>query len=463
MPTGMSMLDPGMEDAVETLLATGPLAATSASDQSASDAAREGDSATSDDDEDAEEARTQARGDLADVDYDQMLQDAVAASDSDASQPDDDDEDEDDEAEAAQEEARALLPCEDEFLKLSDMDAFVRQAEAAEELGDRGGLAEFDVAREGAEGAGELGSAAGAAWARRQARGDDKGSGDDGSDEDGLDGGGVDLFAHFSGDEAGGDEDGGGDSSDEGAAGVMHDDFFGAAKAAGRRGSARPRRSEPSASDAEDESDDGDDLSEGDESEDEEAPARRPRSAGAPQAEEHLSSHERRTARIQEQIAAMEEAAMGGAAWHMRGEATAAARPVDSALAMDLDFEQTMRAPPQPTAEAATALEDLIKGRIREMRFDNVVRVAVAAPRKERAALELDDSRSKAGLADVYEDELSQRSGGAAADKKAAVRVVRPLPDVHGIIGALSAPLVVCRCVACVVALECVCARFGDP
>ena len=431
MPATVSILDAGMEDALETLLATGPFAATSASDLSASDAAHESDANSSDDTnagEDASNPRARVGGGINDVDYAAMLQEALEASDSDASQPnDDDDDDEADGNEAdvrAGQDSGALLPCEDDFLKLSDMDAFVRQAEAAEELGDRGGLAEFDVAREGAEAAGELGSAAGAAWARRRrAQGDADDSEDGDSDEGALGGGDVDLFGHFSDEEMGGDEDGG-SSGDEGAAGVMHDDFFGAARA--RRAGASPKASRAAAAAENDET--AEDTSSGEGAEDSaEGDAVLPlRGTTAPvRSEEHLSSHERRTLRIQEQIAAMEEAAMGGAEWHMRGEASAASRPVDSALAMDLDFEQTMRAPPQPTAEAALALDDLIKARIREMRFDNVVRVAVAAPRKERAALELDDTRSKAGLADVYEEELSQRVGGAAADKKAQIRMVR--------------------------------------
>jgi U3 small nucleolar ribonucleoprotein component len=53
-----------------------------------------------------------------------------------------------------------------------------------------------------------------------------------------------------------------------------------------------------------------------------------------------------------------------------------------------------VRPPPQPTEEATASLEDLIKARIAEHNFDDVPRVAPAAPEVHRKTLELDDKRS---------------------------------------------------------------------
>lgn len=49
-----------------------------------------------------------------------------------------------------------------------------------------------------------------------------------------------------------------------------------------------------------------------------------------------LSTHERRQRKIAAQIAQIEEAAMQEKSWHLRGEATAAMRPKDSALEIDV-------------------------------------------------------------------------------------------------------------------------------
>ena len=95
---------------------------------------------------------------------------------------------------------------------------------------------------------------------------------------------------------------------------------------------------------------------------------------------------------------------------------------------MDIDFEQTLRPPPAPTAEAAAAIEDIVKRRILELRFDNVVRVVPApsgavAGGSDRGG-ELDDSKSRAGLADLYEPGAAAVAG-APAEKRARARTVR--------------------------------------
>lgn len=49
-----------------------------------------------------------------------------------------------------------------------------------------------------------------------------------------------------------------------------------------------------------------------------------------------LSTHERRQHKIAAQIAQIEEDAMKERSWYLRGEATAATRPKDSALEIDV-------------------------------------------------------------------------------------------------------------------------------
>ena len=476
MPDDVTLMDSDMEDAVDELLQNGPVAAPASDQDDDSDALPTSDNAASEDSDEAgvRHAGQKARKahDLTEADYDALLAGkerrrgaagsaefgeafAVAMDeDSDGDGGSDHDSGSDGEGDDDQHE---LLPTEDEFLRLADMEAFVRQGEAAEELGDRGGLSRFDAAaargaREGSDDEGDAdadGGELGDGDALARAGGADgrlAGASDDADDEDG-DGSDIDLFAAGESGSDVGELEG---EDDEG--GIMYEAFFGKRKPAhaARPAAAATQRAAKAARDVEHRAGDADSPSSDDADvaglaaeaasddasgsedyadmgdSDSDADAATAQLPGPPTAAAEPSPHARRTARIREQIAEMEEAAMRGQDWHMRGEASAGTRPIDSALELDLDFEQTLRPPPQPTVEAALALEDVIKARIRELRFDNVVRVAVAAPRKERAALEASDQKSKAGLADLYEGDGdgAAHAGGASADRQAKIRTV---------------------------------------
>lgn len=72
----------------------------------------------------------------------------------------------------------------------------------------------------------------------------------------------------------------------------------------------------------------------------------------------------------------------------------AGARPLNSALEVDLDFERAVRPPPQPTEEVTASLEDLIRARIAEHNFDDVPRAAPPPPETRRRTIEMDDKKS---------------------------------------------------------------------
>jgi len=72
----------------------------------------------------------------------------------------------------------------------------------------------------------------------------------------------------------------------------------------------------------------------------------------------------------------------------------AGARPLNSALEVDLDFERAARPPPAPTEAATASLEDLIRRRCAERAWDDPSRAAPPAPAPRRRELELDDRRS---------------------------------------------------------------------
>jgi hypothetical protein len=107
----------------------------------------------------------------------------------------------------------------------------------------------------------------------------------------------------------------------------------------------------------------------------------------------------------------------------------AESRPLNSALGMDLDFERTLAPPPQPTEEATASLEDVIRQRIADARWDDVPRAAPPPPEKRRAVLELDDNKSgKVRGVGSCADGLKRSAPLSAALRRA---VIGHLPKMH--------------------------------
>ena len=144
-----------------------------------------------------------------------------------------------------------------------------------------------------------------------------------------------------------------------------------------------------------------------DESEDERSEdALSDRDAGDPKSRK--SAHERRQAKLAEEIRRLEAASVAKREWTLSGEAKAMDRPVNSLLEEDLDFERTGKPVPVITAEVSESIEELIKRRILAQEFDEVIRrrpdsdVPATA---RRGAFELDDTKAQKSLAEMYEEE----------------------------------------------------------
>ncbi|KAH9175392.1 U3 small nucleolar ribonucleoprotein complex, subunit Mpp10 [Lactarius sanguifluus] len=134
-----------------------------------------------------------------------------------------------------------------------------------------------------------------------------------------------------------------------------------------------------------------------------------------------MSTHEKRLASLQRQITALEAENVAKKDWTLMGEATSRIRPHDSLLEEDLEFERVMKAVPVITEEIVSGLEDRIKARILEGRFDDVVR---KRPMDDKPFLpsrffELQDTKSKQSLAQIYEEEYTatQTGGGSGEDR----------------------------------------------
>ena len=134
------------------------------------------------------------------------------------------------------------------------------------------------------------------------------------------------------------------------------------------------------------------------------------------------SRHQLRLDRMSNRIQQLEDDALGEREWFMRGEVSGSHRPMNSALEVDLDFETTMKPPPQPTEETTQSLEDLIKQRIADHQFDDVVPIIPAKEEKKKTTVELDDVKSTQGLGQIYEDEYLAQTRGASEDKEQPIR-----------------------------------------
>ncbi|KAK4133826.1 Mpp10 protein [Trichocladium antarcticum] len=217
-----------------------------------------------------------------------------------------------------------------------------------------------------------------------------------------------------------GDEDGGNlqDDLDEfgldlTANDVYYKDFFAPPRKKGRTGNQRkprvfPKPTVPDDADMERAENDArrdlfDDLSDKEDSED----ALSDVSAGNPKS--RRSAHDRRQAKVADEIRKLEGELVAKRAWTLAGEAKAVDRPVNSLLEEDLDFEHVGKMVPVMTEEVSESIEELIKRRILAHEFDEVLRRrpdTLGNPHDARRGMvDVEDTKGKQSLAEIYEEE----------------------------------------------------------
>ena len=307
----------------------------------------------------------------------------------DGSETNESDEDDDDISEEEGEEKgqREMQAVEDEHLNLDDMEAFLQEAE--------------DI----------------------QARENDTERGDS-SDEEALDALLDDMMNAKSGKTSGKRLSDAVDHSSDPLSNAKYEDFFGprrSSKKAVRFASDTEKDEDEDTPDIDeqesepDSDDDGDDFHDDQFVYDQESD----------QDEEDImpSRHQMRLEKVSSKIQKLEEEALGEKDWFMKGEVSASHRPKNSALEIDLDFETTMKPPPQPTEETTKSLEDIIKRRIADHKFDDVIAIVPTTEERKKTTVELDDVKSSQGLGEIYENEyLSARMGGTSEDKDEPIR-----------------------------------------
>lgn len=199
---------------------------------------------------------------------------------------------------------------------------------------------------------------------------------------------------------------------------LTYDDFFGKKSKTKPKRTIKPKRQEEEEEEEKEESEDEqqDDKSESsvrnlfDEEEEEEE-----------NGQEEKSAFQRQQERIAAQIEQFEEENIQDKHWTLRGEATASARPVNSLLEEDLEFEHANKPVPVITQETTNVLEDMIKKRIVDNMFDDVERKVdpTLRPFLPSKRVEISDEKSKKSLAEIYEDDYSKKKlGDAAVDER---------------------------------------------
>ena len=120
------------------------------------------------------------------------------------------------------------------------------------------------------------------------------------------------------------------------------------------------------------------------------------------------SSHDKRRARIADEIRRLEAANVSKKEWMLGGEARAVERPMNSLIEEDLDFERIGKSVSVPTNEMSEDIEELIKRRIVVNEFDEVNRRYPGVSDGEnvrRGRFELDDTKPKQSLTELYESD----------------------------------------------------------
>ncbi|EFA81248.1 U3 snoRNP protein [Heterostelium album PN500] len=128
---------------------------------------------------------------------------------------------------------------------------------------------------------------------------------------------------------------------------------------------------------------------------------------------QELSEFEKKAQRVQDKIKELEKQNLKKKNWTVIGEAAAKDRPVNSLLSENLDFEHTQRLAPVITQESNQTIEDIIKKRVLERNFDDVIRKTEKEfQEKYKAKLELNDQKNTEGLGSVYEKEYLTKTMG---------------------------------------------------
>ena len=128
-----------------------------------------------------------------------------------------------------------------------------------------------------------------------------------------------------------------------------------------------------------------------------------------------LSAHAIQARKLKEQTERLEHDLISEKPWKMMGEAKSTDRATDSLLDSTPEFEVAFKPPPILTAEHTTDIEEMIKRRVIDEDYDDVVPRElpdIGAHKRGGDAPEVSQEKSKLGLGELYEREYLKKTTG---------------------------------------------------
>jgi len=140
------------------------------------------------------------------------------------------------------------------------------------------------------------------------------------------------------------------------------------------------------------------------------------------QGKESTTTHAKQQAKLAKQIKQYEEELLMEKPWQMKGETKATSRPIDSLLDSTPEFELANKQAPAITVEHTTSLEEVIKRRIIENDWDDIVPRELPSVFKQHnnrsVGPEVSQEKSKLGLGELYEREYLKKAVGYDVEKE---------------------------------------------
>lgn len=122
-------------------------------------------------------------------------------------------------------------------------------------------------------------------------------------------------------------------------------------------------------------------------------------------------------------IEALESQLIQERPWQLKGEVTGNSRPLNSLLLEEVGFERHTK---ECVPETTESLEEKIKLRIKDNRFDDPVRKVkpATAIANQPKPIEVSSEKSKVGLATLYEQEIISKTAAGQETKDTSEKKV---------------------------------------
>ncbi len=111
-----------------------------------------------------------------------------------------------------------------------------------------------------------------------------------------------------------------------------------------------------------------------------------------------------------QQIAELENEIVKPRAWQLNGEIKGSVRPENSLLSIVADVEKGSKQVPIISQEYTSTLEDLIKKRIKDNQYDDVVVYKPTIVKKQTNDIELSQEKDKTGLGEIYAEDFMKKT-----------------------------------------------------